>query len=372
MGAQSVRLPSERASPQATGVSIPQLTSFGEDGVGRPHATAGRTRLPIDRGAGPRDQSIGTFDAPSAIAALRGDPNLLYSSLARSGSRANGQVVDFIDLDVVVQTGGEQGLLAVALLPDYTTSGRVFVYYTANGGDLTLDEVRCSPGDSNRADPAASQRPARSSTPERRITTAVSCSSGRMDISTSTGDGGGQGSRGRRPEPRPLLGKILRLDVNVGAAAPPPGATPIRDAAAPKLRVRVKRRQRLLRLRGAVARVRCNEACAVRAGVLDRQAPLPATERPCTGGPGPPGGCGSRFASKPRRHSALRRCVSGRRPVVRVGLRATDSRQQVTNRLSQSARAARAAARRGGHAEGRPRELQPDARLGHTRDPVHR
>jgi hypothetical protein len=125
------------------------------------------------------------------------------------------------------------------------------------------------------------------------------------------------------------LGKILRLDVNVGAAPPPPIATPIRDAVAPKLRVRVKRRQRLLRLRGAVARVRCNEACAVRAaGVLrigkrrfrlrsaTRRAQVAQTTRRVR----------LKVRLKPRSRRALRRAMRrGRRPLVRVGLRATDT-----------------------------------------------
>ncbi len=70
------------------------------------------------------------------------------------------QVFDFIDLNPVVQTGGEQGLLAVAAAPDYAASGRVFVFYTANGGDLTLDEIRRSAADPNRADPALATHPA--------------------------------------------------------------------------------------------------------------------------------------------------------------------------------------------------------------------
>ncbi len=129
----------------------------------------------------------------------------------------------------------------------------------------------------------------------------------------STGDGGGQGDPERDAQNLgSLLGKILRLDVNV-APAPAPPAVPVRDATAPRLRARVKRRQRVLRLRGAVAYVRCNEACAVRAaGVLrigKRRFRLRGAARraraaaPGPRAPGPPGrrpprpaaGCGSRF-----------------------------------------------------------------------------
>ena len=58
-------------------------------------------------------------------------------------AHAGGQASDFLDLtSISVQDGGEQGLLAFAVAPDYATSGRVFVFYTDNGGDLQLDELR--------------------------------------------------------------------------------------------------------------------------------------------------------------------------------------------------------------------------------------
>ena len=41
----------------------------------------------------------------------------------------------------LVQDGGEQGLLSVAVAPDYATSRRVFVFYIDNGGDLQIDEL---------------------------------------------------------------------------------------------------------------------------------------------------------------------------------------------------------------------------------------
>ena len=55
-----------------------------------------------------------------------------------------------------------------------------------------------------------------------------------------------------------LLGKILRLDVGVAVSDPA-------DTTAPALRARASSRQRVLRLRGAVAYVRCTESCSVAA-----------------------------------------------------------------------------------------------------------
>ena len=74
----------------------------------------------------------------------------------------------------------------------------------------------------------------------------------------STGDGGTQGDpEGDAQNPNSLLGKILRLDVGAVRQRPPTRS---------RLRCRRVPRQRVLRLRGAVAYVRCNEACTVFAG----------------------------------------------------------------------------------------------------------
>ena len=91
----------------------------------------------------------------------------------------------------------------------------------------------------------------------------------------STGDGGTQGDpEGDAQSLGSLLGKILRIDVpGAGAPAPlPPVATG--DTARAPAAARVKRRQRVLRLRGAIAYVRCNERCTVAGDgrAADRQA----------------------------------------------------------------------------------------------------
>ena len=75
----------------------------------------------------------------------------------------------------------------------------------------------------------------------------------------STADGGTQGDpEGDAQSQASLLGKILRIDVGV-----PPSAV---DTVGPTLRTVAKSRQRLLRLRGAVAYVRCSENCSLVVG----------------------------------------------------------------------------------------------------------
>ena len=123
--------------------------------------------------------------------------------------------------------GGEQGLLALALAPDYASSGRVFVFYTDNGGDLQLDEYRRAAGAPERADPAT-RRPVLTIQHDQ----ADNHNGGQLlfgqdnMLYLSTGDGGTQGDpEGDAQNLGSLLGKVLRIDVGVRVAAPvaPPG-----------------------------------------------------------------------------------------------------------------------------------------------------
>jgi glucose/arabinose dehydrogenase len=252
-------------SATGMGVSVPTLSSFGEDGTGHLHATTlnGPVYRLTQNGSALGLASIGNFDQPVAVAAAPGDTERLFV-VERAGVikvRTDGQASDFLDITSLVQdTGGEEGLLAFAVAPDYATSGRVFAYYVDNGGDLQLDEFRRTADGPDRADPGT-RRPLLT-IPHDPYSNhnggqLLFGPDGRLYL--STGDGGGQGDPGNDAQSlASLLGKVLRLDVGVPAAAV--------DTVAPRLRTKVKRRQRVLRLRGAVAYVRCSEACSIVAG----------------------------------------------------------------------------------------------------------
>ena len=142
----------------------------------------------------------------------------------------------------------------------------------------------------------------------------------------STGDGGGQADQFNNAQnPATLLGKLLRIDPSA-----PPSALPAAQeiTTPPTLLVRAKRRQRVLRLRGAVAYVRCSESCSVAARGRLRIGRARYRMRPL-----------ARAAQANRRvrlkvrltkqgRRALRRCARRhrlRRASVRLTLRATDS-----------------------------------------------
>ncbi len=219
----------------------------------------------------------------------------------------------------------------MAVAPDYATSGRVFVFYTDNAGNLALDELRRSASDPNQADPAS----------RRNIITiehqpASNHNGGQLlfgpdgYLYLSTGDGGGDNDlNGDAQSLGSLLGKIIRINPNPsGAPAPLPPVTP-GDTRAPRLRARVPRRQRVLKLRGAIAYAGCNERCTVAATAVlrvgKRRLKMIGVRREARASQR---ARRTRLKVKLKRRQVrvLRRALRrGRRPTVRLTLRATDS-----------------------------------------------
>jgi glucose/arabinose dehydrogenase len=246
------------------GVSAPTLSGFREDGVGHLYVTTlnGPAYRLTQTGSSLALSSIGNYAQPVAVAAPPGDTKRLFI-VEKAGVvkvRIDGQASDFLDITSLVKNGGEQGLLAFAVAPDYATSGRVFAYYTDKGNDLQLDEYRRTAENPDRADPAT-RKPILTIQHDQ----AQNHNGGQLlfgpdaKLYLSTGDGGTQGDpEGDAQSRASLLGKILRIDVGI-----PPAAI---DTVPPSLRTKAKARQRLLRLRGAIAYVRCSENCSIVAG----------------------------------------------------------------------------------------------------------
>lgn len=311
-----------QAAPPAdnTGLNIANVSGFGEDGVGHLYATSlgGQVYRLGESGGTLTKTSIGSFTQPVSVAAAPGVTDELF--IAEKAGRlmrwTPSGTTEVIDIRSIVADSGEQGLLSVAVAPDYATSGRLFLFYTDNGGDLQVDELRGgvrTPVLTIQHDQADNHN------------------GGQLlfgpdnALYLSTGDGGTQGDpEGDAQNPSSLLGKILRIDLSLAPPAPPPGATP--DVTAPALTVRVPRRQRVLRLRGAVAYVRCSEACTVEAGGTLRIGGRILLLRRATGSAQP--SPRTRLKVRLRRRSAriLRRALAnGRHPRVQVRLRARDA-----------------------------------------------
>jgi glucose/arabinose dehydrogenase len=244
------------------------LASFGEDASGRLYV-ADLNQVHRLASASPGTLSSaplpGPWDQPIAIAGVPGDPERLLVGerggrvrLAVGGVAQPGAIAE-VPTPPGVRTGGESGLLSVAAAPDFAATGRLYVYYTDLDGDIRIDEFTAGV--------------------RREVLTIEHSSAGNHNggqlqfgpdgfLWISTGDGGGQDDQFNNAQnPSTLLGKLLRIGPRPPpAAAGPTGPAQVADTTRPTLRVRAKRRQRVLRLRGAVAYARCGENCRVAAG----------------------------------------------------------------------------------------------------------
>lgn len=166
------------------------------------------------------------FTTPVAIAQDPTDP--LVQFVAEQGGRIrairNGvvQATDFLDLRGKILSGGERGLLGLAFAPDYATSRRFFVDYTDKSGNTVVARYKRSTGSPLVAD-ANSGVAFLWSTGERFIRQPYSNHNGGClafgpdgYLYIGMGDGGsGDDPQNNAQNPAQLLGKILRIDVNV-------------------------------------------------------------------------------------------------------------------------------------------------------------
>jgi glucose/arabinose dehydrogenase len=342
----SLALDDANPDDQDTGAVVAQLASFGEDASGRLYAASLAGNQVVRLIAGSTAGTLGTapltgpFSSPIAIGTFPGDASRLF--VAERGGRVRLVVNDavratpFLDVAPVgLTTDGERGLLSIVAAPDYAATGKVYVYYTDSDGDIRIEEFTRSALDPEIADPAS-----------RRTVLTIEHSNennhngGQLHFGAdgclwiTTGDGGGQNNQHANAQNLgTLLGKILRINPNppgVGTAACAPAPAPPTggggpDVAAPGLRARAPRRQRVLRLRGAIVYVRCSEQCTLEAGgtllvghrrLLMRhlRAELAGNRR-----------ARLRVRLRPRATRVLRRALRrGRHPRVALRLRATD------------------------------------------------
>ncbi len=180
-------------------------------------------------------QPIGHFESPIYVTSDPGNPERLFV-VERAGEiieAENGGQHTFADLRSLVGCCvEEQGLLSIALAPDFDSSGRLFVDYTdqAEPGAIHVAEMRAS-GDQV---PLASLRNLLTiQHPENTNHYAGQLQFGPEGLLyISTGDGGGANDQHHNSQdPNSLLGKILRIGTEPSGALPytlPPGqANPV-------------------------------------------------------------------------------------------------------------------------------------------------
>jgi glucose/arabinose dehydrogenase len=162
-------------------------------------------------------QEIATgLDFPLYLTSPAGDSRLFI--VEKAGAirvLASGTLLEapFLDLtDKVSIRDGEQGLLGLAFLPDYASSGRFIVHYTDLSGASRISAFRVS-ADPDRADPASESVVLEVSRP------GTAHNGGQLlfgpDGFLYIGLGDGDDDDGGRGQSlRDLLGSILRIDVS--------------------------------------------------------------------------------------------------------------------------------------------------------------
>lgn len=135
---------------------------------------------------------------------------------------------DFLDLSSAVIAGGEQGLLGLAFAPDAAASQRFFVNFTNRSGDTVVARFRRS-SDPVVADPASrfDLRWGGAAGPAFIAQPFANHNGGNLAFGPDgylyigLGDGGSGGDPDHRAQnPQELLGKMLRIDVNVADSHP--------------------------------------------------------------------------------------------------------------------------------------------------------
>ena len=126
----------------------------------------------------------------------------------------------FLDIRSKIRSGGEQGLLGLAFHPFYSSNRRFFVYYTrAADGAIVVAEYQASAGNRDAAERILLTIPHPTNTNHNGGMLAFG-SDGYLYI--GVGDGGsGNDPPNNAQNKEVLLGKILRLDVDVRCDRPP-------------------------------------------------------------------------------------------------------------------------------------------------------
>jgi glucose/arabinose dehydrogenase len=128
----------------------------------------------------------------------------------------------FLDLRTEVRAGGEQGLLGMALAPDYAESRRVFVNFTNRNGDTVVARFRRHPETPTEADVTSrfdfvwpgGRRTIDQPFDNHNGGHLAFGPDGYLYIGLGDGGSGGDPMNNAQ-NPQSLLGKMLRLDVNV-------------------------------------------------------------------------------------------------------------------------------------------------------------
>ncbi|MGH2982140.1 MAG: PQQ-dependent sugar dehydrogenase [Solirubrobacterales bacterium] len=155
-------------------------------------------QLPVSASAAPGFRKLlFVVEQPGTVRVVKGNRKLRRPFLKIRG--------------LVGYDGSERGLLSIAFPPNYKRSGRFYVFYTDNDGDLRVEEFR-------RRSPTRARRGSRRLVIEILHREASNHNGGQLQflgnlLYIGTGDGGGAGDPDENAQNlNSLLGKILRIN----------------------------------------------------------------------------------------------------------------------------------------------------------------
>ncbi len=165
---------------------------------------------------------------PVALVAAPGDARHRLFVLEQHAGRIrileNGKLAEkpFLVVDRDLSRGEEEGLLGLAFHPDFARNGKLYVDYTAADRDTHIVEFRVT-GDPDRVDPTTRHELIEIHQPYSNHNGGNLVFGPDGKLYTGMGDGGSAGDpRGNGQNPRALLGKILRFDVDAHPSDQPP------------------------------------------------------------------------------------------------------------------------------------------------------
>jgi len=210
--------PSATGAPAAASATATTATAAPSATAAPTAATSTASPAPARAAAGVRLAKVGSFSEPLYVTGAPGDTRRLFVveqggriMVVRGGKQL---AAPFLDIRALVTSGGEQGLLSVAFPPDYTRSGRFYVYYTDLQSNQRVVEYRRATRDRARA--SSARLVLRMNDPEGNHNGGLLQfgPDGLLYIGTGDGGGGGDqhGTRGNGQSLGTLLGKLLRID----------------------------------------------------------------------------------------------------------------------------------------------------------------
>lgn len=167
-------------------------------------------------------------DSRLFVAEQRGYIRIIYSTGTIS-------VQPFLNITDRVVYGGERGLLGIAFHPKFQENGYFYVNYIGNGDSTYISRFKVSTVDSNLADPQSELKLLTIFQPYQNHNGGDLKFGPDGYLYIGLGDGGSGGDPGNRAQnPKELLGKMLRIDVDHGNPYTIPARNPFYNSSTAK------------------------------------------------------------------------------------------------------------------------------------------